>query len=131
MLRAWRRVASWATARELAAVAELARRRPAAGSPPGTGGRLPLNLSEFIPDEVAAALTLTRLAAEQETQLALDLAGPLATTAAALAAGRIDPAKTKLIAIRLRAVVFFNPTRKNCRKRVSGTRGRERRRNSL
>ena len=98
VLRAWRRVTSWAAARELAAVAELARRRPAAGTPAAAPGGLPLNLSAFLPDEVAAALTLTRLSAEHETDLALDLAGPLAATAAALEAGRIDLAKAKLIA---------------------------------
>ena len=98
MIRAWRRLSSWATARELAAVAELARRRPAEGSSPGAGGGWPLNLSEFIPDEVAAALTLTGRAAQDEVNLALDLAGPLAATGAALAAGRIDLPKAKLIA---------------------------------
>jgi hypothetical protein len=35
VLRAWARQASWAQARELAAVTELARRRPADGAPPG------------------------------------------------------------------------------------------------
>jgi hypothetical protein len=98
MIRAWRRLSSWATARELAAVAELARRRPAAGSSAGAGGGWPLNLSEFIPDEVAAALTLTGRAAQDEVNLALDLSGPLAATGAALAAGRIDLPKAKLIA---------------------------------
>jgi Domain of unknown function (DUF222) len=98
VLRAWRRVTSWAAASELAAVAELARRRPADGSPPAPPGRLPVNISEFVPEEVAAALTLTGRAAQDEVALALDLAGPLAATGSALAAGRIDLAKTKIIA---------------------------------
>jgi Domain of unknown function (DUF222) len=98
VLRAWRRVASWAAASELAAVAELARRRPADGSPPAATGWLPVNVSEFVPDEVAAALTLTGRAAQDEVDLALDLAGPLAATGLALAAGRIDLAKAKIIA---------------------------------
>jgi Domain of unknown function (DUF222) len=98
VLRAWRRVTSWAAASELAAVAELARRRPADGSPPAAPGRLPLNLSEFVPDEVAAALTLTGRTAQDEVNLALDLAGPLADTWSALSAGRIDLAKAKIIA---------------------------------
>ena len=98
VLRAWRRVASWAAASELAAVTELARRRPADGSPPAAPGRMPRRLSEFIPDEVAAALTLTSRAAQDEVGLALDLAGPLAATGSALAAGRIDLAKAKIIA---------------------------------
>ena len=98
VLRAWRRVASWAAASELAAVAELARRRPADGSPPAAPERMPGQLSEFIPDEVAAALTLTGRAAQDEVALALDLAGPLAATGSALAAGRVDLAKAKIIA---------------------------------
>ena len=98
VLRAWRRVTSWAAAGELAAVAELARRRPADGSPPAAPGRLPLNVSEFVPEEVAAALTLTGRAAQDEVTLALDLAGPLTDTRSALAAGRIDLAKAKIIA---------------------------------
>jgi hypothetical protein len=98
VLRAWRRVTSWAAASELAAVAELARRRPADGSPSAAPGRLPLNVSEFVPEEVAAALTLTSRAAQDEVTLALDLAGPLADTRSALAAGRIDLAKAKIIA---------------------------------
>jgi len=98
VLRAWRRVTSWAAACELAAVAELARRRPADGSPPAFPGRLPLNVSEFVPEEVAAALTLTGRAAQDEVTLALDLAGPLTDTRSALAAGRIDLAKAKIIA---------------------------------
>jgi hypothetical protein len=96
VLRAWRRVASWAAARELAAVAELARRRPADGTPPAPVGGMPLNFSAFLPEEVGAALTLTHLSAVRETRLALDLAGPLADTAAALAAGRIDLRKAEL-----------------------------------
>ncbi len=76
VLRAWRRVTSWAAAGELATVAELARRRPADGSPPAAPGQLPLNVSEFVPEEVAAALTLTGRAAQDEVTLALDLGRP-------------------------------------------------------
>ena len=43
VLRAWRRQASWSQARELAAIAELARRRPADGTPPARPGQLPTN----------------------------------------------------------------------------------------
>ena len=38
MIRAWRRLSSWATARELGAIAEFARRRPDEGPGPGTDG---------------------------------------------------------------------------------------------
>src|SRR5215469_7398670 len=74
VLRAWRRQASWAQARELAAVAELARRRPAEGTPPAAPGGFPAAVSEFTADEVAMALTLTGRAAGAELDLALDLA---------------------------------------------------------
>ena len=96
VLRAWRRQTSWAQARELAAIAELARRRPADRTPPAAPGEFPAQLSEFVADEVAMALTLTQRGAEQQLDLALDLAARPAT-AAALAAGRIDLYKTRII----------------------------------
>jgi uncharacterized protein DUF222 len=96
-LRAWRRLASWAQARELALVAALACRRPADGTPPsGRPGQLPAKLSEFVGAEIAAALTLTGRAAEAELGLALDLADRPAT-AAALAAGRIDLPRARIL----------------------------------
>ena len=63
VLRAWARQESWAQARKLAAVAELARRRPADRTPPASQGEFPASLSEFTADEVALALTLTRRSA--------------------------------------------------------------------
>src|SRR5487761_1470861 len=90
VLRGWRRLTSWAQARELAMIAALARRRPADGTPPAAGpGEFPAVLSEFLGAEVAAALTLTAIAAGKQVGLALDLAQRPATQAA-LAAGRID-----------------------------------------
>ncbi len=89
VLRAFRRLTSWAQARELAMIAALARRRPADGSPPAAPGQFPARLSEFIGAEVAAALTLTGKAADGQLGLALALAGRPAT-AAALEAGEID-----------------------------------------
>jgi Domain of unknown function (DUF222) len=97
VLRAWRRQASWAQARELAAVAELARRRPAEGTPPAAApGGFPAAISEFTADEVAMALTLTGRAAGAELDLALDLAAR-PTTAAALEAGEIDLPRVKIL----------------------------------
>ena len=97
VLRAWRRQASWAQARELAAVAELARRRPAEGTPPAAApGAFPAKLSEFAADEVAMALTLTGRAAGAELDLALDLAARPAT-AAALETGQIDLPRAKIL----------------------------------
>jgi hypothetical protein len=92
VMLAWRRLASWASAGELAAVAELDRRRHAqvaAGADP--------YLAEHLTDEVAAALTLTGVAADRLVELASRLAH-LPGTRAALAAGRIDPRKAAVIA---------------------------------
>ena len=96
VLRAWWRQSSWAQARGLAAVAELARRRPADRTPAAAPGQFPAELSEFIADEVAMALTLTQRAAETQLGLALDLAARPAT-AAALEAGRIDLPRARVI----------------------------------
>ena len=101
VLRGWWRQTSWAQARALGAVAELARRRPGEllrGEPPppaGPGG-IPARLSEFLPDEIAMALTLTQIAAGTQVKHALELAARPAT-AAALEAGRIDLRKARVI----------------------------------
>ncbi|HEX4063140.1 MAG TPA: DUF222 domain-containing protein [Streptosporangiaceae bacterium] len=92
VMRASRRLVSQAQARELAVVAELARRRPAPGAPPGPAGTLPGWVSEFVAEEVAAALVLTGRAAQAQVGLAVQLAAHW-RTAAALAAGRIDLAR--------------------------------------
>ncbi len=98
VLRAWSRQASWAQARRLAAVAELARRRPADGTPPGLPGQFPSDISEFTGDEVALALTLAPRTGAAEVALALELARRLTATAAALEAGQIDLTKAKILA---------------------------------
>jgi Domain of unknown function (DUF222) len=97
-LRIWQRIESWASANGLAAVAELARRRPAKGIEPAAPGQFPQELSEFLSDEVAAALTLTGQAASTHTALGLDLATRLPGTFRAHQQGLIDRAKTRLIA---------------------------------
>jgi Domain of unknown function (DUF222) len=92
VLRAWRRLCSWVVAGELAAVAELRRRRAgavAAGADP--------HLAEHVGDEIAAALTLTARGADQLVEFAAGLER-LPATAAALAAGQIDRAKAYVIA---------------------------------
>jgi len=91
VLRAWRRLAAWATAGELAAVAELDRRRKAevaAGADP--------RLAEHVGDELAVSLTLTTRSADALLDFACGLAR-LPLTRAALAAGRIDRAKALVI----------------------------------
>src|SRR6516165_3328054 len=91
LMIAWRRVASWATAGELATVAELCRRRDAqvvAGADP--------HVAEHVSDEVAMALTLTSWAAGRLADRAQGLAR-LPKTMAALAAGEIDVPKALVI----------------------------------
>jgi hypothetical protein len=91
VLQAWRRLASWAAAGEIAAVAELDRRRRAevaAGADP--------HLAEHVGDELAASLTLTTRSADALLDIARGLAR-LPLTRAALAAGQIDRARALVI----------------------------------
>ena len=97
VLRAARRLTSWAQAHELTTILALAARRPADGHPPTPPGQLPSHLSEFVDAELAAALTLTTRAATTHLALALDLA-PRHATLASLAAGWIDLPRATLIA---------------------------------
>jgi len=119
-ITAWRKVTSWAQAQELAAVAELARRRGAPGARKASGqgcdraadagdrgpvadaGRDehdPVAELEagFAPNEVALALTLTQGGAEYWMDLAVSLAGRLPATLAALGEGTIDLNRARLI----------------------------------
>src|SRR5215471_3113887 len=119
-ITAWRKVTSWAQAQELAAVAELARRRRVAGAVDAGGqdrdraadagdhgpvadvGRDdhdPVAELEagFAPNEVALALTLTQGGAEYWMDLAVSLAHRLPATLAALGEGAIDLNRAKLI----------------------------------
>jgi hypothetical protein len=89
-MAAWARLAAWATAGQLAMVAELARRREPDPSHSSEGWR-------YAADEVAAALAISGRAAGAQLALALEL-DRLPGTAAALAAGRIDPVKARVIA---------------------------------
>ncbi len=91
LLIAWRRIASWATAGELAAVAELDRRRRAQ-----VASGADQHLAEHVSDEVAMALTLTSWAAGTLVDRAAGLA-QLPRTMAALAAGEIDMPKALVI----------------------------------
>ena len=97
-LRAWRRLESWTAAGTLAVAAELARRRPADRAPAAAPGQFPDQPSEFVADEIAAALTLTGPAAGTCLDLAMDLAIRLPGTAAALRAGIIDYLRARIIA---------------------------------
>jgi Domain of unknown function (DUF222) len=98
VLRAWHRLESWCASGGLTAIAELARRRPAERTAPAPAAAFPAHLSEFVIDEVAAALTLTSRAADAQLDLALDLETRLPGTARALHGGIIDLPKARLIA---------------------------------
>jgi Domain of unknown function (DUF222) len=103
-ITAWRKVTSWAQAQELAAVAELARRRgvPGAGDAVGLDRDPAAEAGQeeedpvagleagFAPNEVALALTLTQGGAEYWMDLAVSLSRRLPATLAALGEGTID-----------------------------------------
>jgi hypothetical protein len=94
VLRAARRVASWQQAVELAAVAELAKRR--AAEPCGQGPQP----AERVSAEVAAALTLTSRAADAEVDLATGLSR-LDAVGTALRRGEIDLARASVFVAEL------------------------------
>jgi hypothetical protein len=91
VLRAARRLASWAGALELAAAGDLFRRRMAEEDAGDTGAAC------HADDEIAAALTLTAHAAGRVLELAVAL-GRLPLTSAALAAGDVDLPRAAVIA---------------------------------
>jgi hypothetical protein len=91
ILRAARRLASWAAAMELAATADLWRRRTAQEDAGDTGA------AAHADAEIAAALTLTHHAAGHLLNLAISLRR-LPATSAALSAGDIDLPRAKVIA---------------------------------
>ncbi|WP_346039990.1 HNH endonuclease signature motif containing protein [Actinomadura chokoriensis] len=91
-----RRQTSWAQARELAAIAELTRRRTVEEESGDPDYRI-LSARESVTEEVSAALTVTGNAAATLVHLAEQLTGPLARTGDALEAGRVDLAKARVI----------------------------------
>ena len=93
----WRKMTSWAQAQELAAVAELARRRGTPAEAVSCQDPVQKLEAEFTPSEVALALTLTQGGAEYWMDLAVSMTRRLPGTMAALRSGRIDLARAKLI----------------------------------
>ncbi|WP_083946448.1 DUF222 domain-containing protein [Actinomadura latina] len=91
-----RRQTSWAQARELAAIAELSRRRSEAEADGDPDHRF-LSAHESVTEEIAAALTVTGNAAATLVHLAERLTGPLAATGRALETGQIDMAKARVV----------------------------------
>ena len=95
----WRRVAAWAQARELAAVAQITSRAAARDEKIGTeaDGR-PVRVPASAAAEVALELTLSQYSACAWADLAVQLSWRLAATGAALADGVIDLQRARLIA---------------------------------
>jgi hypothetical protein len=95
----WRRLASWAQARELAAVAQIASRTAARDQDIGVAadGR-PARVSASAAAEVAQELAMSQFSAAGWADLAVELGWRLAATGAALAAGEIDLYRARLIA---------------------------------
>jgi hypothetical protein len=96
------RLAAWAAAGQVRAVAELAGRRVA------DRGESEL---AFVVDEIALGLTCTRYAAWSKLHTALDLVDRLPATLTALAAGRICAARARMIAEGTRALTDADAAR--------------------
>jgi hypothetical protein len=95
---AWDRVEAYAGSRKHAAVAELIRRRPAAGAAVAGPGRMPEASDEFVPQELAAALGESRAAAGDMVSLAHELEVNLPGTKAAFRSGILNRRKAMIIA---------------------------------
>ena len=93
----WRKLTSWAQAQELAAVAELGRRRGVMDDPELDRDPARELSAEFAPNEIALALTLTQYAAEWWMNLAASMSRRLPETWSALSQGTIDLGRAKLI----------------------------------
>ena len=95
----WRRVASWAQARELAAVAQMTSRAAARDEHAGINcdGR-PSQVTASAAAEVALELTMSQYGASAWADLAVQLSWRLAATGAALDKGVIDVSRARLIA---------------------------------
>src|SRR5579863_5991481 len=94
LISAARRMESRTAWTLMAALAELARRRPASGD---SGDRGQYGFSEFAPDEVAAELRLSHQSAASRMIYAVAVAGRLPRSFAALAAGQIHPVHLRII----------------------------------
>jgi hypothetical protein len=95
----FRRLASWAQAAELSAVAQIAARAAAADADIGvlSDGR-PARIGEDATAQVSLALVMSQFGSSWWTDLAVTLAWRLPGTGAALSAGDIDLTRARLIA---------------------------------
>ena len=106
VLRAWDRMASHATARKFAAVAELMRRRPTPGTAIEGPARMPAECDEFTACELVTVLALSRWDADGMLSFAYDLAVRLPGTRAAFLDGVVNQEKAEIIA---RATAVLTP----------------------
>ncbi len=106
VLRAWDRMASHATARKYAAVAELMRRRPTRGTAVEGPARMPAECDEFTAAELCVVLALSRWDADAMLSFAYDLAVRLPGTQAAFLDGIVNQEKAEIIA---RATAVLTP----------------------
>ena len=95
---AWDRVQAHAAARKYAAVAELIRRRPAAGWPVDETTQMPQVWDEFTPSELSAVLAESKGATAGLLGLAHDLEVKLPGTKAAFGDGIVSEEKAAIIA---------------------------------
>jgi hypothetical protein len=95
---AWDRTEAHAAARKHAAVAELIRRRPAAGCPLEGEAQMPAGWDEFTGDELSLALAESKGAAAGLLDLAWDLEVKLPGTRAAFRDGTLRVSKARIIA---------------------------------
>ena len=93
LMQARSRLAAHFEAGKLEAMAEVAYSPP--GDPDSPVDREAIE-GEYVAAEIAAALTLTRRAAEKELSRAISLHGSLRRVGRALAAGSIDPARARV-----------------------------------
>jgi hypothetical protein len=94
----YRRLSAWAQAGELAAVAEIAARTAERRGRADSSTREPDQVLPEAGAEVGLALTMSQPCAMDWTSLASQLRWQLPVTAAALAAGRIDLPRARIIA---------------------------------
>jgi hypothetical protein len=94
----WDRAEAHASARKHAAVAELARRRPAPGAAVAGPGAMPTEMDEFLPQELGPALGVSAGDADEVVGLAVALEVSLPGTRTAFRAGVLNRDKALIIA---------------------------------
>jgi hypothetical protein len=94
----WDRMEAYDSSRKHAAIAELARRRPAAGCAPASPGQLPEVVDEFLPRELGSVLGETSAAAGDMVSLACELEVNLSGTKAVFRSGVLSQRKAAIIA---------------------------------